>query len=419
MKILYASTLYPPAIGGSQIHLHELAKLVQASGFEVEILTHTSKYRNDWLRLATFRCDAPRRYAYEGVPVRQIGFARRTRLAMLPWALAYYAMIGTSARVLGGFVRRELDPLETPALVHVTRNGREFLARACLDFARRRRVPFVLTPNHHPRWRGWRYREYDRIYYEADALIALTTAEKRLLVEEKGASPERVHVGGVGPILAPDFSAKAFRERFGIQRRFVLYLGQQLKYKGIGELLKAAPQVWQTHPDVDFVFIGPQSDFARRLFRGVADTRIHNLDAVDLETKTSALAACEVMCLPSAQESFGGAYVEAWTLGKPVIGGRIPAIAALIDEGRDGALTDQDPEEIAAHLISLLSDPARARVMGEAGRRKVELHYAWPRLAARLLEVYRTLAPEAFPSPVSTRPSRAAPLVTPAGEKVS
>jgi glycosyltransferase involved in cell wall biosynthesis len=54
--------------------------------------------------------------------------------------------------------------LHTPDVVHATRNGREFLARAALDFARHRQVPFVFTPNHHPRWQGWLYREYDKIY---------------------------------------------------------------------------------------------------------------------------------------------------------------------------------------------------------------------------------------------------------------
>ena len=39
-----------------------------------------------------------------------------------------------------------------------------------------------------------------------------------------------------------------FRETYGIKGRFVLYLAQQLKYKGIAAILEAAPIVWNTAP---------------------------------------------------------------------------------------------------------------------------------------------------------------------------
>jgi len=95
-----------------------------------------------------------------------------------------------------------------------------------------------------------------------------------------------------------------------------------------------------------------------RLFAQARDRRGVNLGEVDLATKTSALAACELLCVPSVQESFGGVYVEAWSLGKTVIGGRIPPIACVVDEGRDGLLSTQNPPELAAALDRLLSDPA-------------------------------------------------------------
>jgi glycosyltransferase involved in cell wall biosynthesis len=309
----------------------------------------------------------------------------------MPWALAYYALIRPSTRHISRHALRALSTLSPPDVVHATRIGREFLCRAALDFAHQHGRPFVLTPVHHPRWDGWRYTEYDKIYREADALCVLTKAEKRLLVEQKGVNEEKVHVTGIGPVLSGTCDAGEFRSRYDIPGPFVLYLGQQYRYKGVGALLEAAPLVWKRHPDVTFVFIGPQTSYSKTIFRLATDRRIRNLGEVNLETKTAALSCCEFLCLPSSQESFGGVYVEAWALGKTVIGGRIPPIAELISEGQDGLLSSQDPAELAERISWLLADPELCRNMGNAGAVKVAARYTWEQIAKQTEGVYQRL----------------------------
>ncbi len=398
LDVLYTSTLYPPAIGGAHNYLHRVARAL-AARHRVHVVTHSAEYRRDWLRLSTVAGPGPRRYEHEGVPVAQLGLSLGARLAVAPWAAAYYAAPGPAARAVARRVGGALAALAgTPDVVHAVRIGREFLTRASLDFARRRGVPFVLTPCHHPRWRGRRYAEYDRIYREADALIALTGAERDLLVEEKGVRPERVHVVGVGPLLAATGDAAGdaagFRARHGLCGAqaggpIVLFLGQQLAYKGVGALLDAAPGVWARHPGARVVLAGPPTRFSRARVARLGDPRVLDLGAVDLATKTAALAACDVLCLPSTQESFGIVFTEAWSFGKPVVGGRIPPIASVVDDGVDGLLSSQDPAELADRICALLDDPAGAARMGAAGARKVAARYTWEAIAAQTDAVYR------------------------------
>jgi glycosyltransferase involved in cell wall biosynthesis len=101
------------------------------------------------------------------------------------------------------------------------------------------------------------------------------------------------------------------------------------------------------------------------------------------------LAACDLLCVPSSQESFGGVYTEAWSFGKPVIGGKAPAIADVITDGKDGFLVSQDPAEIADRILYLLDHPTEAAAMGQAGKTKVEAKYTWPKLAEKTMQVYR------------------------------
>jgi len=228
MRILYVSPSYPPAIGGAQIHLHALAKAIQNLGNDVNVISQWSDVRTDWLIGTTVLAGSASQYEYDSVSVWRLGFSFSTRVAMLPWVAAYYFLMEPSVRRLSGYMEPYLAAASgSPSLVHATRIGREFVVRAALDFAHRQELPFVLTPVHHPRWRGYLYREYDKIYREADAILALTDTEKEVLILDKGVAEEKVHVTGIGPVLAENYSAEDFRTRFGVKDRFVLFLGQQ------------------------------------------------------------------------------------------------------------------------------------------------------------------------------------------------
>ena len=105
--------------------------------------------------------------------------------------------------------------------------------------------------------------------------------------------------------------------------------------------------------------------------------------------KTSALAGCEMLCVPSSAESFGGVYTEAWALGRPVIGGSIPSIASVIEDGRTGLLSSQDPGALTERICWLLRSTTRGNEIGAAGRRLVADRYTWERLSTETLEIYR------------------------------
>lgn len=390
MRILYISPLYPPAIGGAQIQLHMLARAAQAAGEDVKVLTYSGNNRTDWVRFATVASESPGEYEYEGVPVVRLGFSAATKAAMAPWAAGYYAAIGPATRAIASLTRPYIEDLVRHCdIIHFTRIGREFLARAVLDAARTQGKPFVFTPNHHPRWRGWRYTEYDKIYREADALAVYTEVEKDTLVRDVDVPAERIHVTGVGPIVCDTYDLPAFRSQSGVgERDYILFLGQQYEYKGMATILKAMPSVWQEFPEMRMVFIGPHTPYSQQLFKDVADPRIINLGAVPLEQKAAALAGCRFLCMPSMQESFGGVYTEAWHYGKAVIGGDIPAIRSVIDDGINGLLSTQDPEQLTARLLDLLRAPTRCDAMGAAGKDKAQRAYSWDIIAQRALAIY-------------------------------
>lgn len=391
MRLLYTLTAYPPSIGGAQFLQHSLA--VQLSQrHQVQVISFWDNNRTDWLRGTTITAPLHAHdYEIDGIPVHRLGISIPDRLQLLPWTLLYYAMMGVAlpraAHIVAQYV---LDVGKHPDLIHNVRIGREVLSFASLYAARRLDIPFVLTPVHHPRWVGWKYRQYLKLYREADAVNALTYAEKQALVE-LGVREERIFVTGTGARLADAANPDQFRRKYGLTGPIILFLGQHYPYKGYLQLLQAAPLVWQKAPEACFVFAGPAVKQSGQVFAAQADPRIVQLGQIDTQEKTDALAACDLLCLPSTQESFGAVYIEAWHFSKPVIGAKIPAVAEVIDDGVDGFLVDQEPAQIADRICQLLQQPALAQQMGAAGSRKAQARYSWPILAQLTEDHYRAL----------------------------
>ncbi|MBD1861226.1 MULTISPECIES: glycosyltransferase family 4 protein [Trichocoleus] len=390
MNLLYTLTAYPPYIGGAQLHQHLLAQQLK-SHHQIQVCSHWDHHRTDWLLGTTLRAPSQSRdYAIDEIPVHRMGLSWREKLRMAPWLPLYYPWMSVALPAIAQPLIQNLQPFaQAVTLIHNVRIGREGLSYASWRVAQQRQIPFVLTPVHHPRWVGWRYQQYIRLYQLADAVITLTEVEKQTLIT-LGVRQKRIAVTGIGPILAPQADAAAFLQTHQITGPMVLFLGQHYRYKGYQQVLQAAHLVWQKFPDAHFVFIGPAVKQSEHDFQNT-DPRIHRLGKVDLQEKTNALAACTLLCVPSSQESFGGVYTEAWSFAKPVIGCSIPAVAEVIEDGVNGYLVEQDPSQIASRICDLLSNPATAEGMGLAGQRKVEARYTWSQIAARTERVYEQL----------------------------
>jgi glycosyltransferase involved in cell wall biosynthesis len=390
LNLLITTTSYPPAIGGAQLHTHQIARRLTEQ-HSLHVLTLWDENRTDWLLGTTINApDEPKSYQIEGVPVDLITLSQSDRHRLWPYVLGYYAFKPPVIRHIAGMLAAQIEPFAGPChLIHNARIGREPMSFASLQVARKLNIPFVFVPYHHPRWVGWNYREYHNLYRQADALMALTQAEKQTLIE-LGVKPERIFVTGNGPNLAETANPDNFWQNLSLppETPLILFLGQKYRYKGIEALTAAAKLVWAKSPEAHFVFIGPRTPFSEKFFAHQKDPRLIELGTVDLQQKTEALAACTMLCLPSTQESFGGVFTEAWMMGKPVIGADIPAISEVIDNEVNGYLLQPKAEIIAERICYLLDNPALAQQMGQAGRAKTLQQYSWGKLAQKTEAVY-------------------------------
>ena len=390
MKLLYTLTTYPPAIGGAQLHQHLIAQHLKQK-HQIQVISHWNQNRTDWLMGTTL--NAPSQsldYIIDDIPVHRLGLNFRDKIRLLPYLPLYYPVMDVALPAIAQSISQTLEPYAQNAdLIHNVRIGREGLTYASYQTARKYNLPFVFTPVHHPRWVGWRYRAYIKLYQLADAIIALTQTEKQILIN-LGVKPERITVTGMGPILTEKAYPEQIKQTYQIPDPIILFLAQHYPYKGYQQLLTTAPLVWQKIPEAQFVFVGPSVAKSEQYFKN-QDPRIHRLGAVDIQQKTNLLAACTLLCVPSSQESFGGVYTEAWHFAKPVIGCNIPAVSEVIDHNINGYLVKQEPMEIANVIIQLLENPSQAQQIGKAGQQKLTQKFTWPIIAAKTEAIYQNL----------------------------
>lgn len=196
--------------------------------------------------------------------------------------------------------------------------------------------------------------------------------------------PNGIDVDHYGPAVEPFPWA-----RDGTPR--ILFVGRfDESRKGFTYLLRAMPLVHQQFPGTRLVVVGTGKP---ERFAAVAERYgIRNVDYVgyvDGATKARHFASCEVACVPSTRnESFGYVLLEAMASGAPVVATDIAGYASVLTHGQEGLLVPpQDPAALALALVRLLADrELRARLGGQG--RATAARYAWPAVAARVLEVY-------------------------------
>jgi len=99
-----------------------------------------------------------------------------------------------------------------------------------------------------------------------------------------------------------------------------------------------------------------------------------------------------VFACPSVYEPFGIINLEAMACETPVVATRVGGIKEVVVNEETGLLVPPgEPAKLGRAITRILEDPQTGAKMGKAGRRHVLRNFTWDRIAARTLELYRSL----------------------------
>lgn len=422
LRLLHVTHQYHPAIGGAERYITDLSEALVRRGHHVDVFTTRSRDFHTW------RSELPVFETINGVNVHRFpswvrgpgawrllghglrGYAQSRSPLFEP--LVFFGNGPVSPQLFWAILRgaRRYD------LVHINQLHYAH-AWTAYQAARLRNLPIVVTPHIHVE----QPQTYDvgylwQVLRGSQAVLAVTGAERSFL--QQRLPNQSVIQGGNSRTLAelPPPDRALSRQRFGLPAdAFVLlFLGRKTEYKGLAQVLQAFTTLRRQRSNLCLLAVGPETDYSQQLWQqsGAVEGLVIR-GAVSDEERLAALAAADVLVMPSTGEAFGIVYLEAWAYGKPVIGANIQAVRSLIDHGVDGFVVDPAlPSQLLSAILTLADDPQRAAEMGQQGQRKVRQRYRTERITDVVEGAYRRVLRRVRTTSTPVRKETARPVGT-------
>jgi phosphatidyl-myo-inositol alpha-mannosyltransferase len=189
-------------------------------------------------------------------------------------------------------------------------------------------------------------------------------------------------------VLIPDEADAAGRQEQ------IVFVGRQEPRKGLQVLLRAWPEV-RRRTGVRLRLIGADPLAVRLLLTRLRMTSegIDVLGFLSQEDLTSELLAAKALVAPSlGGESFGMVLTRAFACAVPVVASDIAGYRTVMEPEAGLLVPPGEPTALADAIAALLADEPARMERGRAARTIAQERYSWDRIAARLVEIYETLA---------------------------
>jgi glycosyltransferase involved in cell wall biosynthesis len=230
-------------------------------------------------------------------------------------------------------------------------------------------------------------------------ILTVSEASKRDILDLFNVTPDKIVV--VYNAIDEHFSATPsaehvarVRERYQLDHKFVLYVGNIKPHKNLVRLIEAFSQLRRTHDDLKLLIIGDEISKLPALRRAVHRLKLHKhvrfLGYLKDDTLTVLYRLASVFVFPSLYEGFGLPALEAMASGTPVVTSNVSSLPEVT--GGAAVLVDPyDVDSIGNGMRRVLDDPAFAdelRIRGLARARE----FSWERSVAKTRRVYREVA---------------------------
>lgn len=180
---------------------------------------------------------------------------------------------------------------------------------------------------------------------------------------------------------------KKVRAELGIAQRVpvVGFVGRMELVKGPDRFVEAAKEIQAACPQAHCVMVGdgPMKEELMMMTPGTLGFHLvgYREDIPDL------IAALDLLIIPSVNDGFNLAAVEAMASSKPVVATAVGGLPEVVGEG--GLLVKPDDTKgLAQETIRLINAPDLRQQIGEKGRRRAETLFDWEVCLQKTLNIY-------------------------------
>jgi glycosyltransferase involved in cell wall biosynthesis len=401
VKLAVVVQRYGAAInGGAELHARYVAERL-ARHAEVEVLTTCATDYVSWANALPAGLET-----INGVPVRRFPvrhtrdagrFGRRSAVVFdethsMQDELRWLDEEGPTSPALVRFVRANRDRYDYYFFFSYRYYHAYYGTRAAAD-----RAVLVPTAERDP---AIGLGLFPPLFNGVRALMYNSFEERDLIGSVSGNGDVPGVVVGIGSDVPDRVEPARFRQKFGIDRRFAIYVGRIDQNKGCAELFDFFQRYLRTTREpLQLVLCG------NSILPIPESPHIRHLGFVSDEDKFDGLAAADMLVMPSYFESLSMVALEAWALGRPVLAnGRCDVLKGQCLRSNAGLFYD-NWDEFAEAIGWFTRHPEDTHALGANGRRYFQQHYTWPVIEGKYLDMVDRLSREA--------PARPSPLDAP------
>jgi len=186
----------------------------------------------------------------------------------------------------------------------------------------------------------------------------------------------------------------------GSDSQTILFAGRVIPRKRVLDLVQAFAKIAQQAPGAQLRIAGEynsEREYAEaiRNFNQTAnlEDRVHLLGPLAEADILNEFAACDLLALPSAQETTPMVIAQAMAAGKPVVATPVGGVAEMVCDGETGFLVQVgDIDGLAGALRRLLENPSLRMAVGQASYKFANKNYRASAVARRTYDVYQKIA---------------------------
>jgi glycogen(starch) synthase len=233
----------------------------------------------------------------------------------------------------------------------------------------------------------------------ADALITCSAAMRAEVAHlfELDPTPISVVHNGIEPRRwrVPEETVRETRTRHSPRGEPLLVFFGRLEWeKGVHDLITALPRIRRTHPGSRLLVAGRGRQAAALVTLARKHRVLRSVDFVghlsdrDL---VAALAAADVVVLPSRYEPFGIVALETAAAGAPLVAATTGGLSEVVIPGETGlSFPPGDVDALAEAVRAVLDDPVAADRRARRAKSRLRDDFNWHTIAAATAEIYRT-----------------------------
>lgn len=224
----------------------------------------------------------------------------------------------------------------------------------------------------------------ERIFHQKTSLILCNSQDIVSELQKEGASLQQIKLIYNGVELKPtsnDMRLKV-REAMGIAKEALLFIivANLIPYKGHSDLLHALSNIKHQLPHPWALFCVGRDDGIGLELRELAKTLGLSSNIMWLGSRSDVhelLSASDIGVLCSHEEGFSNAILEGMAAMLPMVVTRVGGNAEAVLQNETGCIVEaKNSENLGQALLDLALDRARARILGQNGRHRVEQHFS-------------------------------------------